>query len=159
MNKYNLDNGDVKMCDECNGVMRKVKMDINLKCGSKMLTIRGVDGYRCDDCENEIIYDKEFEMIENLFNSLNKPEIDILNLEETADLLRVSNQTVYNMIKANRLKAYKIGREWKFMRSDIELYLNGVSTNSSWGAAAKGGKISKEDMEIIQREAAKRKHD
>ena len=35
------------------------------------------------------------------------PAIDVLNLEETAEYLRVSNQTVYNMIKDGRIKASK----------------------------------------------------
>lgn len=160
MNKYNVNtNEDLKICDECNSRMTKTKTNVNLKFGNKILTIRGVEAYKCELCNNEIISDKEFEMIENLFESVSKPEIDVLNLEETADLLRVSNQTIYNMIKDNRIKAYKIGREWRFMRADIDAYLNGVSTEKLWGAAAKGGKISKEDMELIQWEASKRKND
>lgn len=56
-------------------------------------------------------------MIENLLKSFKKNEdLSILNLDETAELLRVSNQTIYNMIKEGRLKAYKIGREWRFMK-------------------------------------------
>jgi len=45
---------------------------------------------------------------------------DYLNVEETADLLRVSTQTVYNMIKSGRLKGTKFGREWRFLRKNIE---------------------------------------
>lgn len=152
-------NTDILICDECNGKMQKTKRDITLKYGSKVLTVRGVDVYVCENCNNEVVKDKEFEMIENIFKSINKSEVDVLNLEETADLLRVSNQTIYNMIKANRIKAYKVGREWRFMRSDIEAYLDGVSTEQIWGAAAKGGKLISNDMEIIKKEAAKRKHE
>jgi len=35
---------------------------------------------------------------------------DYLNVEETADLLRVSTQTVYNMIKSGRLNVISISR-------------------------------------------------
>lgn len=45
---------------------------------------------------------------------------DYLNLEETADLLKVSTQTVYNMIKSGRLKGKKFGREWRFLRKNLE---------------------------------------
>ena len=45
---------------------------------------------------------------------------DYLNVEETADLLRVSTQTVYNMIKSGRLKGTKFGREWRFLRKNLE---------------------------------------
>lgn len=52
-------------------------------------------------------------------------EIDVLNLTEVADILRVSNQTIYNMIKDGRIKAVKFGREWRFNRKDIDAYING----------------------------------
>ena len=54
---------------------------------------------------------------------------DILTLKETAEYLRVSGQTGYNMIKDRRIKAYKVGREWRFFRSDIMEYLESTSRN------------------------------
>jgi excisionase family DNA binding protein len=67
-----------------------------------------------------------------------------------ADLLRVSNQTVYNMIKDGRLHALKIGREWRFMRKDIESVL---SFSNDFQAAARNfnGEISQNDKQIILR--------
>ena len=88
-----------------------------------------------------------------------KPAVDILNLEETAEYLRVSNQTVYNMIRDGRIKAYKIGREWKFLRADIMAYLESASNESLMSMAAKGGKVSQDDLEIIKQELEKRKAD
>lgn len=43
--------------------------------------------------------------------------------------MRVSRQTVYNMIKDRRIKAYKVGREWRFFRSNIMEYLESTSRN------------------------------
>ena len=54
---------------------------------------------------------------------------DVLTLKETAEYLRVSRQTVYNMIKDRRIKAYKVGREWRFFRSNIMEYLESTSRN------------------------------
>ena len=54
---------------------------------------------------------------------------DILTLKEAAEYLRVSRQTVYNMIKDRRIKAYKVGREWRFFRSNIMEYLESTSRN------------------------------
>lgn len=62
---------------------------------------------------------------------------DILNLNETADYLRVSKQTIYNMIKDGRIKAYKVGREWKILRSDIVAYSESVSSNRILDMATK----------------------
>lgn len=52
---------------------------------------------------------------------------DILSLKETAEYLRVTTQTVYNMIKKGRIKTCKVGREWRFFRSDIMAYLESSS--------------------------------
>lgn len=82
---------------------------------------------------------------------------DILNLNETADYLRVSKQTVYNMIKDGRIKAYKVGREWKFLRSDIMAYLESTSSDRILSMAAKGGGADKNDMETILHELQKKK--
>lgn len=54
---------------------------------------------------------------------------DTLTLKDTAQYLRVTKQTVYNMVKKGRIKAYKVGREWRFFRSDIMAYLESTSNN------------------------------
>lgn len=54
---------------------------------------------------------------------------DILTLKDTAQYLRVTKQTVYNMVKKGRIKAYKVGREWRFFRSNIMEYLESTSRN------------------------------
>ncbi len=97
-------------------------------------------------------------MIDKIIRAMNdKPAVDILNLDETADYLRVSNQTVYNMIKDGRIKAYKVGREWKFLRADIMAYLESASSDRLLSMAAKGGGTDKDDMETILHELEKRK--
>lgn len=47
-------------------------------------------------------------------------EKSMWSLEEVAAYLGVTNQTVYNMIRDKRIKASKIGREWRFHPSDVE---------------------------------------
>ena len=48
---------------------------------------------------------------------------EILTLPEVAKMLRVSHQTIYNMIRDGRLKGYKVGREWRFLKKDMDDYL------------------------------------
>ena len=48
---------------------------------------------------------------------------EILTLSEVASLLRVSHLTIYNMIKDGRLKGHKVGREWRFIKKDIDAYI------------------------------------
>ena len=49
-------------------------------------------------------------------------------VEEVAEKLRVSKMTVYRYIKAHRLNAYKIGKEFRIKKSDLDGFLSQVST-------------------------------
>ena len=104
-----------KVCDHCHGKMLPQTMSRTFKFDGKEIEIKGIHGYRCENCGNEVYEAKEIRMIDKIIRAMSdKPAVDILNLNETADYLRVSNQTVYNMIKDGRIKAYKVGSEWKF---------------------------------------------
>jgi excisionase family DNA binding protein len=47
----------------------------------------------------------------------------LLSLEDVADRLQVSNQSVRRWIKAGKLAAYKPGLEWRIRPSDLEEFL------------------------------------
>lgn len=147
-----------KVCDHCHGKMLPQTMSRTFQFDGKEIEIKGIHGYRCENCGNEVYEAKEIRMIDKIIRAMSdKPAVDILNLNETADYLRVSNQTVYNMIKDGRIKAYKVGREWKFLRSDIMAYLESTSSDRILSMAAKGGGADKNDMETILHELQKRK--
>ena len=46
-----------------------------------------------------------------------------LTVAEVAGLLRVSNMTVYRLIKAGDLPAIRVGKNFRIRRSDVESYL------------------------------------
>lgn len=48
--------------------------------------------------------------------------------EELAKKLRVNIMTIYRYIKAGKLKAYKIGKEFRIERSEFERFLKMTST-------------------------------
>ena len=147
-----------KVCDHCHGKMLPKTMSQTFRFNGKEIEIKGIQGYRCESCGNEVYEAKEIRMIDKIIRAMNdKPAVDILNLDETADYLRVSNQTVYNMIKDGRIKAYKVGREWKFLRADIMAYLESTSSDRILSMAAKGGGADKNDMETILHELQKKK--
>lgn len=58
------------------------------------------------------------------------------------------------MIREGRVKAYKAGREWRILRSDIQAYLEGTSNEASFKIAAKGGQITEHDNYIIKKFAS-----
>jgi excisionase family DNA binding protein len=47
----------------------------------------------------------------------------LLTVGEVATLMRVSNMTVYRMIKAGQLGAIRVGKNYRIRRSDVERYL------------------------------------
>jgi len=48
--------------------------------------------------------------------------------KELADKLRVNIMTIYRYIKAGKLKAYKIGKEFRIKKEEFELFLDKTKT-------------------------------
>lgn len=53
----------------------------------------------------------------------------LLTVGEVANLMRVSNMTVYRLIKAGQLGAIRVGKNYRIRRSDIDKYLSDRSVN------------------------------
>lgn len=43
-----------------------------------------------------------------------------VNLEDIADYLAVNKDTVRNWIKKNAIPAHRVGRQWKFKKSEVD---------------------------------------
>ena len=149
---------DAKRCFACGGRMEPCVTSESFTFHGKEIEIKGISAYRCAECGEELYTSEEAKMIENIMHALSTvdvPKIDVLNLQETAQYLRVSNQTVYNMIRDGRIKAYKVGREWRFLQADIIAYMNASTNEEFLRIAAKGGQISRDDLDIIRIELEK----
>ena len=113
-----------KICYKCHGNMIEREIEITSGRGEYALAIKGVRAFVCEECGAISLRAEEVKMMEDISRGFaERPEDerpDYLNVEETADLLRVSTQTVYNMIKSGRLKGTKFGREWRFLRKNLE---------------------------------------
>ncbi len=48
----------------------------------------------------------------------------LLTVGEVAGTMRVSNMTVYRLIKAGQLAAIRVGKNYRIRRRDIERYLS-----------------------------------
>lgn len=135
-------------CVLCGGNTEPVITSIDTQWGDYQVTIKGLSALRCNKCHEEYFDDSEVDVIQSLsagfadHSSSDKP--DILNIQEVADLLRVSKQTIYNMIKDGRITAFKVGREWRFNRDDLTAIMN-----PDIAVAARGSKISQNDQQII----------
>ncbi|MEO7803148.1 MAG: helix-turn-helix domain-containing protein [Actinomycetota bacterium] len=47
----------------------------------------------------------------------------LLTVGEVASLMRVSNMTVYRLIKSQKLPALRVGKNYRIRESDMETYL------------------------------------
>src|SRR5205085_7529783 len=48
-----------------------------------------------------------------------------LTTEEVLEYLQVNLRTVYRLIKAGKIPAVRVGRQWRFRKSDIDMWLDG----------------------------------
>jgi len=53
---------------------------------------------------------------------------EFMTAQETADMLKVNIMTIYRYIKAGKIKAYKIGKEFRIEKKEFEKFLNKVKT-------------------------------
>lgn len=55
-------------------------------------------------------------------------EKDFYTARELADKLQINIMTIYRYIKAGRLKAYKIGKEFRIDKNEFNRFLEKVKT-------------------------------
>jgi excisionase family DNA binding protein len=48
----------------------------------------------------------------------------LLTTEEVMAILRVNTRTVYRLIRSKDIPAVRVGRQWRFRRSDLEGWLD-----------------------------------
>jgi excisionase family DNA binding protein len=56
---------------------------------------------------------------------VSRPELseELLTVGEVAHVMRVSNMTVYRLIKSGQLAAIRVGKNYRIRRKDVERYL------------------------------------
>ena len=61
-------------------------------------------------------------------SALRRATKDFYTAQELADKLQVNVMTIYRYIKARKLKAYKIGKEYRIDQKEFESFLKRAST-------------------------------
>ena len=59
-----------------------------------------------------------------------------LTTEEVLDYLQVNLRTVYRLIKAGKIPAVRVGRQWRFKREDLDAWLDSQRTRRRPGGPA-----------------------
>src|SRR5687767_15544905 len=69
--------------------------------------------------------------------ALNLPTDEVfLTTEEVLEYLQVNLRTVYRLIKAGKIPAVRVGRQWRFRKRDIDTWLDTQRTQSAGAAPA-----------------------
>ncbi len=54
------------------------------------------------------------------------PEDEILTIDEVAEYLHLSPQTIYKWAQEKRIPAAKLGKEWRFKKSLVDRWLDDI---------------------------------
>ena len=94
--------------------------------------------------------------------SANVPgDVPFMTTEEVLGYLQVNLRTVYRLIKAGRIPAVRVGRQWRFRKRDIDAWLDGqrasaVPTPAGANAAPRVARVLVVDDESSIREMLRR---
>src|ERR1043165_3748437 len=59
-----------------------------------------------------------------------------LTTEEVLEYLQVNLRTVYRLIKAGKIPAVRVGRQWRFRKRDIDAWLDSQRPRGGRGSAS-----------------------
>jgi excisionase family DNA binding protein len=62
----------------------------------------------------------------------------LMTVSEVAELMRVSNMTVYRLIKSGQLSALRVGKNYRIREADMDRYLSDRSVRPDAPEAAEG---------------------
>ena len=52
-----------------------------------------------------------------------EPKSELMTAEETCRYLKITQRTLYRYLQSHRIPAFKLGKEWRFVRSDLEQWI------------------------------------
>jgi excisionase family DNA binding protein len=75
--------------------------------------------------------------------TLNLPTDEVfLTTEEVLEYLQVNLRTVYRLIKAGKIPAVRVGRQWRFRKRDIDAWLDSQRPRGTRAAAPTGAAVA-----------------
>jgi excisionase family DNA binding protein len=83
---------------------------------------------------------------------LNLPNDEVfLTTEEVLEYLQVNLRTVYRLIKAGKIPAVRVGRQWRFRKRDIDAWLDSQRSRSSadGGAATAAPPVARDGRQRV----------
>ena len=77
-----------------------------------------------------------------------------LTTEEVIEYLQVNLRTVYRLIKAGKIPAVRVGRQWRFRKQDIDAWLDGQGTGPAVPAAPLSAPQGRTRVLVVDDEAS-----
>ena len=59
---------------------------------------------------------------------------DLLTLSEVSTFLKVPKSTIYKLARERRLPGHKVGKHWRFVREEIESWVQNAGGEEAVGA-------------------------
>jgi excisionase family DNA binding protein len=78
-----------------------------------------------------------------------------LTTEEVLDYLQVNLRTIYRLIKAGKIPAVRVGRQWRFRKHDIDTWLNSNRSHSRSGVMDRPRILIVDDEQTVRDLVAK----
>lgn len=90
---------------------------------------------------------------------MNFPNDDVfLTTEEVLEYLQVNLRTVYRLIKAGKIPAVRVGRQWRFRKRDIDAWLDsqrpGSARSEGQASAAPAVRTGRKRVLVVDDEAS-----
>lgn len=51
------------------------------------------------------------------------PKTELMTAIETCRYLKITQRTLYRYLRSRQIPAFKLGKEWRFVRSDLEQWI------------------------------------
>ena len=64
---------------------------------------------------------------------------DLLTLTEVSAFLKVPKSTIYKLARERRLPGHKVGKHWRFVKEEIETWVQGAGIEETVGAGESHG--------------------
>ncbi|MGE0645940.1 MAG: helix-turn-helix domain-containing protein [Nitrospira sp.] len=52
-----------------------------------------------------------------------RPNSELMTAIETCRYLKITQRTLYRYLRSRQIPAFKLGKEWRFVRSDLEQWI------------------------------------
>jgi excisionase family DNA binding protein len=52
-----------------------------------------------------------------------EPKSELMTAEETCRYLKITPRTLYRYLRSRQIPAFKLGKEWRVVRSDLEQWI------------------------------------